>query len=387
MINDNSYKIKNIRLSSWIIEICKKKNIFYLTSTQQAIIPAIINGKDSIVFSRTGTGKTLSFILPLIDIEYIYFSNCFIGIITPTLELGVQIYETYNFIGRRKKISTILLDKKFKNHHFKEKKNCWVFTPFSINKFLNNNSLFPIYKRSILVFDEVDILIRPENFFLIKKITMKTVPSQINLFGVTNSNVFSYLGAFLYKKNIFFYNEKHNRFNFFSEIKHEYIYCKSQLKFKLLLILLKSRERNKIKWKENNPILIFTKNQKMCKDFAEILKKNKIFTNNLHHEMNDFQRILSVQMVKKGVTSNLITTDLASRGVNFSFMNFIVNLDIPTKTETYANRIGRIGRFKKKGYCLNIVNKHEINFIHEIEKNSGIRINKANLFLKKKTHI
>ena len=357
-----------------------------MTTVQQAIIPVIIAGKDSILFSRTGTGKTLSFILPLIHIEYMCFSNCFIVIFIPTVELGVQICETYNYFGKNKKISAIFLNKSYKYKILnKEKKGCFISTLFSFNKKFSGLHRFTNYVSKILVFDETDMLIKPENFVIIKKIILNVNPSQINLLGVTITNILSYISVFPYQKCIFFFYEKINSFSYFSEIKHEYIYCSPQLKFKFLVILLKSRERIKTQRGGKLSILIFSKNKNRSENLIRLLKNNKIFAVNLNHEMNEQQRMLSVQMIKKGLMTTLVSTDLGSRGMNFSFINFMINLDIPTKIEMYIHRTGRIGRFKRKGYCLNLVDKHEINFIHNIEKISGISINKAKFLFKKET--
>mmetsp|Transcript_57884 Transcript_57884/g.84867 ORF Transcript_57884/g.84867 Transcript_57884/m.84867 type:complete len:91 (+) Transcript_57884:358-630(+) len=84
-------------------------------------------------------------------------------------------------------------------------------------------------------------------------------------------------------------------------------------------------------------------------------------------------------MVKKGIVDIISSTDVGSRGMNFSFIDLIINVDVPKKIDTYLHRIGRIGRFKKKGYCLNLINKNEIEFISNFEKNTGIYINKSNL--------
>ena len=111
-MTSKSFKLKNTGLCSWIVKNCEKKNIIYATSIQQTIIPSIISGKDSLLFSRTGTGKTLSFILPLIHIHYLNPQNCFISILVPTKELGIQIYQTYNLLSKGGKIFGVFIDKK-----------------------------------------------------------------------------------------------------------------------------------------------------------------------------------------------------------------------------------------------------------------------------------
>ena len=377
-MENNSFKLQDTGLLPWIVRACEEKNIFLATPVQQAIIPVIIKGRNSIALSRTGTGKTLSFILPLIHISYLKSRECFKGIIVPTLELGLQIYEIYNTLGKNKNIKGTFLEKNNRINFFNEKlESCLIATIFSLNRnFIKNKKSTG---HNILIFDEADLLIKPSNFALVKKIIIMIAPSQINLFGVTNTNVFRYFKTFRFRKNIFFFHEKHKKFAVFSEIKHEYIFCSTQFKLKFLISLLRFREKNRNREGKCSPILIFLKDRKKLENFVENLKKNKIAVSTLHHEMDIFQRTLSIQLIKKGVTGILVTTDLGSRGINFPFVHSMINLDIPIKTQTYLHRIGRIGRFSKEGYCLNLINEKEINFLHNIEKNTGFCINKSKL--------
>ena len=120
-MNSKFFNMKSTGLCSWIVKSCERKNIIHATSIQQTIIPIIISRKDSLLFSRTGTGKTLSFILPLLHIHYLNPQNCFINVIVPTKELGVQIYQTYNILGQEKRIIGIFIGKNITGHNFKKK--------------------------------------------------------------------------------------------------------------------------------------------------------------------------------------------------------------------------------------------------------------------------
>jgi len=86
-------------------------------------------------------------------------------------------------------------------------------------------------------------------------------------------------------------------------------------------------------------------------------------------------------MIKKGIVDIISSTDVGCQGMNFSFIDLIINVGAPKKIDTYLHRVGRIGRFKKKGYCFNLINKSEIEFISNFEKNTKIHINKSNLLV------
>lgn len=201
-----SFKLKNTGLCSWIVKNCEKKNIIYATSIQQTTIPSIISGKDSLLFSRTGTGKTLSYILPLIHIHHLNPQNCFISIMVPTKELGIQIYQTYNLLAQGGKIFGVFIDKKTTPFILNINSGiCLISTIISLHKISNFLNRLFTYKPRIFILDEVDILMKSVNFGFLKKIILKILPSQINLFGVTNISFFKFLKTFSFRKNIFFF--------------------------------------------------------------------------------------------------------------------------------------------------------------------------------------
>ena len=382
---ENSYKLSDTDLCPWIKQECLKKKIIFATSNQQAIIPQIINGKDSIIFSRTGTGKTLSYILPLVHIHFLTHINCSLNIIVPTIELGLQIYQTYNSIGKSKNITAYLSNKNKKSIFSNNKSEiCKISTlEFSVLNLKTFNN-FTKFKRVILVFDEADLLIKTENFNTVRTIILNLRPTQINLFGVTETDVFKYIQKFLYQKKIFLFQEKLKKFQFFSDVKHEYIYCSPHLRSEFLVLLIRYKEKEKVWNKKNCSILIFLKGDKEANNLVRTLRKNKIIACNFHSRMDIRKKTISVQLIKKGIVDVIISTDSGSRGMNFPFINLIINADIPEQIETYLSRVGRIGRYAKKGSCLNLIDKNNARQIYLIGKNLGIRFDKLELYQKKK---
>jgi len=96
-------ELKHVGLVNWLAEECHYKKIFFLTNLQQACIPAILAKKDILAFSRTGTGKTLAFVLPLIHVFYIKNIHFSALILTPTFEISLQISEIFKNLGKKKK--------------------------------------------------------------------------------------------------------------------------------------------------------------------------------------------------------------------------------------------------------------------------------------------
>ena len=115
-----TFSFDKLGLADWIISECKQHKIVFASSVQQTCIPPILDRKDLIVYSKTGTGKTFTFILPLlhlIDLNQINFTTF---IIIPTRELGLQLADIVNKLGKIKKISGYFLSKC--QNFFKNKK-------------------------------------------------------------------------------------------------------------------------------------------------------------------------------------------------------------------------------------------------------------------------
>ena len=110
-----NFRIEKTGLLKWILNILKKKKIFFANSLQQACIPAILRGSDLLLFSRTGTGKTLSYILPSIQIidMNIYINQ--IIVLIPTQELGLQIYDMYSTFSKNRSFKTYFISNEMKN--------------------------------------------------------------------------------------------------------------------------------------------------------------------------------------------------------------------------------------------------------------------------------
>ena len=204
------------------------------------------------------------------------------------------------------------------------------------------------------------------------------------MFGVTETDVFKYIQKFLYQKKIFLFQEKLKKFQFFSDVKHEYIYCSPHLRSEFLVLLIRYKEKEKVWNKKNCSILIFLKGDKEANNLVRTLRKNKIIACNFHSRMDIRKKTISVQLIKKGIVDVIISTDSGSRGMNFPFINLIINADIPEQIGTYLSRIGRIGRYTKKGCCLNLIDKSNAKQIYLIGKKLGVHFDKLELNLKKK---
>lgn len=375
--------INKIGLSKWIINECNKNEIFSATPVQQACIPPILNRKDLIVYSKTGTGKTLTFILPilhLIDLHQISFN---VFILVPTRELGLQINDTFNRLGKIKKISSCFLFKtKFYFYLADDKsyliKNERVFITTlrylyqMLNQKTNNKKI------NMLIIDESDLILDKKSDILIEKIFSRFDIEQILLFAASIHEKFSVLYKLQYCKSIFYYQEKKNRYFGFSNIRQEYLFCPSFLKIFYTEIILKYKFKFFPKRKNFtlSGSIIFVASKKKCEKLFLFFKKIFVRVGRLHSNMESITRLLTMQMLISGKINLLICTDLGHRGLDCSFIDLVINYDFPKNINTYIHRAGRVGRFEKNGHCINLISPEDIPYFHFLEQKIGCKIKK-----------
>ena len=109
--------------------------------------------------------------------------------------------------------------------------------------------------------------------------------------------------------------------------------------------------------------IIYCNNKKKVEDIAAKLKENGLSMIYMHGEMSQIERDKIMKEFRSGTTRILISTDLLARGIDIQQVSLVINYDIPINKENYIHRIGRTGRFGRKGIALNFVSDKEVNDI------------------------
>jgi translation initiation factor 4A len=114
-------------------------------------------------------------------------------------------------------------------------------------------------------------------------------------------------------------------------------------------------------------MIYYCNNKKKVEEVASKLKENGLSMIYLHGEMSQQERDKIMHEFRSGTTRILITTDLLARGIDIQQVSLVINYDIPNNKENYIHRIGRTGRFGRKGIALNFVSDKEIQSVADIE--------------------
>jgi len=341
----NDFTIFNI--NPILIQNLKRKNIITPTKIQNEVIPKILKNKDIIAQSKTGTGKTIAYLLPLIDL--LVKKNEKVIIIAPTKELAIQIYEEIKFLSNKLKIySTLLISGvsiENQTDSLKSNNDIIIGVPGRIIKHSENGNLkLTEYKK--LVLDEADFLVELGFLNDIKLIYERAKNiNQFLVFSATMTDKTKRIIEILNKKNVEINQKKgipENINNYFFPILKK---NKDDLLINILKII--------------NPYLciIFVRTKETSSYLYNILKNNKFLVCLLNGDLSSVKRKKTINDFKSAKYQYLVSTDLASRGLDIDAITHIINYNLPLNEIDYLHRAGRTGRMNDIGNVYSLCNE------------------------------
>ena len=393
---------EQMKLEKWIKKVIKYLSYKEPTEVQKYIIPQILNDKSVIAISKTGTGKTASFCLPIISELSKDPFGLYAIILEPTRELVLQVEEKLKLFstGFNLRMCSIIGGEDYTTQLKELDKipHIIIATPGRLVSFLENNYVKLVQNLRYFVMDEFDQLldetIKPD----IDKIITYLPDDRITLFFSatimqTKEELKKYIGK-NDKDEIYYYNNNidekledlikneneldktkekdgnkksskiiplkiKNRIN--EDISLKYILVPQKLKEHYLLYLLRNR------YKDTNT-LIFVNHVKQCDFLYNLCKLFEIKVSHLHSKMTQKNRREDLQKFKGSMTNILISTDLASRGLDIKQCDLVINFDIPLSSLTFIHRAGRTGRIGNKGLCISLVSQYDVEVLNEIEE-------------------
>ena len=394
---------EKMKLEKWIKKVINYLSYKEPTEVQKYVIPQILKEKNVIAISKTGTGKTASFCLPILSELSKNPFGLYAIILEPTRELVLQVEEKLKLFstGFNLRMCSIIGGEDFTTqlNELDKIPHIIIATPGRLVSFLENNYIKLVQNLRYFVMDEFDQLldetIKPD----IDKIITYLPDERITLFfSATIMQTKEELKKYIGKNNkdeIYYYNnntdekledivkkdgsgekEKEkdlnvnkknkkiiplkikNRIN--EDVSLKYILVPQKLKEHYLLYLLRNR------YKETNT-LIFVNHVKQCDFLYNLCKLFEIKVSHLHSKMTQKNRREDLQKFKGSLTNILISTDLASRGLDIKQCDLVINFDIPLSSLTFIHRAGRTGRIGNKGLCISFVSQYDVEVLNGIE--------------------
>ena len=356
----------NLGLKESIIQILSKLDISTPSLIQQKTIPEVLQNKNVVFESETGTGKTFAYLLPLIqNLENCKSNEDKIIILAPTYELASQIKLTASQVTSLK-ASLFIGGTPIKRQIevLKDKPQIIIGNPSRILELIHLKKLKTSNVRA-LVLDEADRLVSVEIADETKKL-ISTIPCDAQFIACT---------ATLNQ------NTKHTLKGLFSNLSEIILPKEDILSKKITHYALFAESRDKISTLKSfilaeNPekLLVFTSRADQVENIAQKLQYKKVDCMALHAKTNKKERKAAIDRFRNGKCRILITSDLASRGLDIPGITHIVQMDLPSNEDFFVHRSGRTARAGKSGINVVIGDEYEMRKYAALEKKLGLKV-------------
>lgn len=341
------------------------------TDIQEKVIPVVLNQKEDVVaLAKTGTGKTAAFGLPLVQLIDTENTAIQAVILTPTRELGQQIFNNLeSFATHSPKISIASIcggvPIKPQIERLKEATHIIVATPGRLADLVKREAI-NIKNIAYFILDEADEMVSALKEGLdsiIKEIpkTRRTLLFTATMPGTIKQLVQNYMSKHVVHIEADMSTVGHQG------IEHQYVVVEPIEKLEVLLHFLSS--------KQGERGIIFCKTKAAVNKLAKKLAINKFSSGAIHGSLTQGIRDRIMGQFREGFIDILVATDLAARGIDVKEVSYVVNYHLPDTYDTYVHRSGRTARAGAKGLSLSVIQKEEVVEIPEFEDELGIVFN------------
>jgi ATP-dependent RNA helicase RhlE len=345
------------------------KDAGYVTPTpiQEASLPFALKGRDISASAKTGTGKTASFLLPIIQRLILNpqekgFEHPRALVIAPTRELARQIGESFDVYASHTTLKSLVLDGGGKLQTQAKKIQAGVdviiATPGRLID-LDKLKQLSLNKIEALVIDEADTIF-DMGFIRDLEAILALLPEkhQTMLFSATFPPVVKRLSEDLLK------NPEHitvDRLGTTADEIKQVVYSVDKDKKSELLSYMIGVQN----WQQ---VLVFTRTKVLAQKIEEDLIRDGLSASSIHGDKKQGARTKALNAFKEGKFRVLVATDIAARGLDIENLPYVVNYDLPKHSTEYIHRVGRTGRAGSKGLAVSFVSPNDEGMLKNIEQ-------------------
>ncbi|WII71481.1 ATP-dependent RNA helicase DbpA [Bdellovibrio sp. 22V] len=370
----------NLPLSAELLAVVQELGFEQMTPIQAESIPHLLAGKDFIGQSRTGSGKTAAFALPILHKLDLQNRSVQAIVICPTRELTTQVVNDIRKLGRRLEGLQVLplvggQPSRPQAEALENGVHLVVGTPGRILEHIQRGRM-DLANLDVLVLDEADKMLEL-GFDSEMKSILNAAPKerQTVLFSATFPDGIESLSRKYQKNPLRVTIEEEESPT--SSIEQWVYETKPEDKVGTLMRVLQQHPS------ESTVIFCNTKND--VASLSEKFTQNKVLHSVLHGDLEQKERDRALALFRNGSHRILVATDVAARGLDIENLELVVNFDLPTKPETYVHRIGRTGRAGKQGVAVTLAEAQDTLELLELEKAAGSKFKKQNLGFKNQT--
>ncbi len=363
-------EFKELGISQGICETLRYKGIKEATAVQERAIPVVRAGRDCIVQAQTGTGKTLAFLLPILERIKPQAEVAQALIVTPTRELAIQIAKVAELVGEAAGISSLVIyggqDIERQKQKLRRHPQIIIGTPGRLLDHLRRGTI-DLSRVNKLVLDEADEMMKLGFIEDVEVLLKASAPDrQFMLFSATMPDRVKALAS-------------------------QYMKSPERIEIKSNQVTLEAIEQVIIDTTEDNKVdklceiingeqpylmMVFCHTKARAHQLTMALAARGYLVDELHGDLSQVQRTLVLKRFRKAELQILCATDIAARGLDIEGVSHVVSYDIPHDVESYIHRIGRTGRAGERGKAITFVNARQYELLRRIESGIKERIRK-----------
>lgn len=349
-----------------ILKNIEKMKIKEPTDIQAKTIPSVLEGKDVIAGSATGSGKTIAFGVGLIQNaeKRGYIQSL---VVTPTRELAEQVTESLKKLSSSLRIISVYGGVAINPqiHHLK-KADIVVGTPGRLLDHLNRKTI-DLRNVKTVVLDEADLMLDMGFIDDVEKI-IKQCPKdkQMLFFSATIKGDLGRIVKIYMKNPVKVMSEEYVDPKKLSQVYYD---VKDNEKLSVLVSLLKKEK--------SDLVMVFCNTRKYVDFVADTLKLNGIRAEAIHGGFTQSKRNYMMSKFHSKSVTVLVCTDVAARGLDIKGVSHVYNFDVPKESKQYVHRIGRTARAGKEGKAITLLSQRDHEFFKRVLRDNDLDIEKA----------
>lgn len=342
-----------------------------LTDVQAAAIPPAMEGKDVLATAQTGTGKTLAFLIPVME-RLSRREAAGIGalVLVPTRELAMQVAEQFNALRGRQLAPAALvvggLSEGPQLSAIRKGARIVIATPGRLEDFLDRR-LIQFGALQTLVLDEADRMLDMGFLPAIRRIVAILPKGRQTLcFSATLEASVAHL--------VKDYMRNPLRLAFGSTLKPA-----DNVRLQAFEVLAEEKQEMlcHLLAQEEGRCLVFSRTKRGTDRLARLLTRRGIHASMIHGDRSQSQRIAALSGFQKGECRVLVATDVASRGIHVQNIAHVINYDLPEMAENFIHRVGRTGRAGERGVASTLFLREQRTELFQLERTLGIKIERV----------
>ena len=358
-MQDQNLSFYNLGIAPRMLQVLERLKFKAPTPVQHSVIPLAIEGKDVVAVAQTGTGKTLAFGIPLVQL--LANSGGQALVLAPTRDLALQVHDVFKSILHPFRMSGVVLIGGMpmgrQVQQLRSKPHVIIATPGRLIDHIEHRTVH-LGKVGFLVLDEADRMLdmgfAPQVNRILERLPQRR---QTMIFSATIPADIVKLAAKHMKIPIHVEITPSGKTP--QEVTQELFIVREEKKKELLRALLK---------KYRGSVLLFIRTKHKTRKVARDLKEAGHRAVEIHSNRSMSQRREAMEGFKSGRYRVLAATDVAARGIDVKNIELVINYDLPDDSQNYVHRIGRTGRAGQKGHAITFAAPNQGKDVKNIEK-------------------